>query len=90
MKIAGLRRLDRMGRYRLAALLFGLMYILLITRAVGWPDLPTDVLRACFFALSTPAMALLVYNLAEASWQIYRTRRRIDKLLSDHETDKVA
>lgn len=89
MKTTGRRKgnFDRMARYRMAAFIFGVVYLVLITRwLLGWPDVPTAAIRAFFLTLTTLGMVLLVYNLCEASVAVYKGRRRIDKMLDERRT----
>jgi hypothetical protein len=65
------------------------MYVVLVTRLFHWPDLPKDVIRGIFFGLSTPAMILLLYNVFEGSIQLYRARRKIDRMLDAPSTPET-
>lgn len=83
MTRARLRKFDRLSRYQVCAFLFGLVYLLLLTRIFHWPDLPRSVILTIYLTLTTPAMALLLYNLTEASVKMYKARRTIDDLLQE-------
>lgn len=84
MKTNRLRRFDHMTRYKVAAILFSLVYVLLWLRVLfDWPDVSVEIMRVLWVALTTPAMFLILYNVVDSSWTIFKTRRRINKLLDD-------
>lgn len=83
-------RFDQFARYRIAALLFSAMYVLLMTRAfLHWPTLGRQSILIMWFAFTTPALLLILWNVAQSSVDIYRRRRTLDRMLDERASDEV-
>jgi hypothetical protein len=69
--------------------MFAFLYaFLMCTGLLHWPRLDRRVILALWYGLTTPALALIVWNVAQESWTIIRRRRMIDHMLKD-EAEKV-
>ncbi len=77
-------KFDRLIRYRVVAVLFLLLYILLMSRTIfQWPNWDQNTLRGIWYALTTPTLILILWNVGQESWTILRRRRIIDRMLKD-------
>lgn len=82
-------RFDQLSRYRMAAVLFVLLYLFLMGRAfLHWPELSRPAIISVWFILTTPALVLIAWNLAQSSIYIYRKRRALDRMLDQRRTEK--
>jgi hypothetical protein len=66
------------------------MYALLMTRAfLDWPDWGRKPILVLWFAFTTPALALILWNVAQSSFDIYRRRRTLDRMLDEKAGERV-
>jgi hypothetical protein len=85
----GPRRFDHLSRYRAATFLFIVVYVMLMSRTfLHWPDWDRQAILTMWFVLTTPALILVLWNLAQSSIYIYRKRRDLDRMLDERRTQQ--